>query len=110
LDLEWAEPFSFNRPHVNLQGTKTGDDGGFIVEHVPAGNLRFDFAATAGLGMVKQEFATWPRFCRFQRPRPARHSGFAEQPPDASNQNNATLSFISSSGRGGPQQACHGRV
>jgi hypothetical protein len=50
LDLEWAEPFSFDRPHVNLHGTKTGDDGSFVVEHVPAGKLQLATRQRLGQG------------------------------------------------------------
>jgi hypothetical protein len=50
LDLEWAEPFSFDRPHIYLHGTKTGDDGSFVVEHVPEGNLRLATRQRMGQG------------------------------------------------------------
>ncbi len=40
VDLDWPVSSSFDRPLLNLHGTRTDDDGRFVLEHAPPGELR----------------------------------------------------------------------
>lgn len=40
VDLRWTDNFSPERPWINLHGTKTEEDGRFVIEHVPPGSLQ----------------------------------------------------------------------
>ncbi|MGD0652067.1 MAG: hypothetical protein ABSA97_13190 [Verrucomicrobiia bacterium] len=54
VDLGWPAGYSFDRPQLNLHGTRTDDDGRFALEHVPPGELqlttRIPLRAGAGSG------------------------------------------------------------
>jgi hypothetical protein len=39
VELQFAGGFKPDRPYLNLQGTKTGEDGRFTLERVPPGDL-----------------------------------------------------------------------
>jgi hypothetical protein len=50
VDLQAVETYSMNQPHLNLHGTRTDDEGGFVIEHVPPGKLQLVTRQKMGQG------------------------------------------------------------